>query len=97
VIEGQGKGVLEGVGRSVNISTGGVLFDSAAELPVGSTVEVSIAWPARLNDTVSLKLWLAGQIVRSQGTRTAVRITRHEFRTRSTVATMRAGSAESAG
>jgi len=97
VIEGQGKGVLAGVGRSVNLSAGGLLFDSDAGLPVGSTVEVSVAWPARLNDTVWLKLWLVGHIVRSQGTLTAVRTMRHEFRTRSSVGTMQACGAECVG
>jgi len=74
--------VLTGVGRTVNISSGGVLVDTANSLPAGVEVELSIAWPAILNGVAALKLHVIGQTVRVQGNCTAVVIRRYEFRTR---------------
>ncbi len=71
-----------GTGRTVNLSSGGILFEGAHELPAGSIVQIAMAWPARLEDVVPLTLSAAGEVVRSQGTRTAIRIKRHDFRTR---------------
>jgi len=71
--------IQKGFGRTVNLSRGGVLFESDQALPVGTPIEVSVAWPARLHDTVDLNLCVSGQVVRSAGERTMVRILRHEF------------------
>lgn len=76
------KAAFEGVGQTVDVSAGGVLFDAANQLPAGLRIELSVAWPARLNQTVALNLWLTGTIVRSQGARTAVQIGRYTFRVR---------------
>src|SRR6266566_3757506 len=73
--------VLNGIGGTVNVSSGGVLVQTAHSLPRGVTIELSIAWPARLNHTVALKLHVIGQTVRTQGNCTGVVIRRHEFRT----------------
>jgi hypothetical protein len=73
--------VKTGHGRTVQLSSDRVLFESGDDLPHESTVELSIAWPARLNDTVGLQLWIQGRTVRSQNSCTAVEIERHEFRT----------------
>jgi hypothetical protein len=73
--------VATGIGGTVNISSSGVLVQTASSLPRGVTIELSIAWPARLNNTVALKLHVIGKTVRAQGNCTAVVIRRHEFRT----------------
>ena len=73
--------VVTGIGGTVNISSNGVLIQTADALPKGVKVELSIAWPARLNHTVGLKLHVTGQTVRTQGSCTAVMIRRHTFRT----------------
>ena len=67
--------------RTVQLSSDRLLFESGDDLPYESTVELSIAWPARLNDTVGLQLWIRGRTVRSQNSCTVVEIERHEFRT----------------
>ena len=80
----RGHVVETGQGRTVNISSGGILFESRCALPPGMFIELSIAWPARLRNTVALKLHATGLTVRGHGKFTAVTIRRHMFRTTGT-------------
>jgi hypothetical protein len=74
--------VLEaGSGRTLDLSSSGLLFDGGRPLPVGLNVEVSIAWPALLHNIAPMQLIVSGRIVRSDGSRTAVQMVQHEFRT----------------
>ncbi|HEV3199775.1 MAG TPA: hypothetical protein VGZ73_17850 [Bryobacteraceae bacterium] len=73
-----------GQGKTINVSSSGILFESERALPPGMEIELSIAWPARLGDAVRLKLCVSGRTVRAQGKCTAVLIQRHIFRTRGT-------------
>jgi len=73
-----------GVGRTIDLSSGGVLFDAGQQLPVGLNVELSVAWPVLLQHIAPMQLAISGRIVRSDGSGTAVRITQHEFRTMGT-------------
>lgn len=78
-----GKKVLKtGSGRTLNLSSTGVLFECQETLPVGTQIRLSLAWPARLNDTVGLTLCVNGRTVRSSGNCVAIEIVSHEFRTR---------------
>ena len=71
-----------GAGKTLNMGSGGLLFTTEDELPVGRTVELSVNWPARLGGTCPLKFVAVGRVVRSEADIAAVRIERHEFRTR---------------
>jgi len=74
--------VLEtGLGRTLDFSSGGVLFEPGRTLPVGLNVELSISWPVLLHNVAPLQLVVCGRIVRSNGNRTAIRMVQHEFRT----------------
>jgi len=74
--------VLEsGEGRTLDVSSGGILFDAGRPLPAGLNVELSITWPVMLHNVAPLQLLVTGKIVRSDGRRTAVRMVQHEFRT----------------
>jgi hypothetical protein len=74
--------VLEtGSGRTLDFSSGGVLFEPGRQLPVGLNVELSISWPVLLHNVAPLQLVVYGRIVRSNGSRTAMRMAQHEFRT----------------
>jgi hypothetical protein len=79
-----GKVVGGGAGKCVNIGSGGVLFTTVDRLPIGRTVEVSIAWPALLDGACPLKFIASGPVVRTEDDRAAIRIDRYEFRTRAT-------------
>jgi c-di-GMP-binding flagellar brake protein YcgR len=70
-------------GWTVDISSSGVLFEADEALPEGTRIEVLVAWPARPNNDVGLELCASGHAVRRDNNRTAVRIERHVFRTRS--------------
>ena len=74
--------ILEtGTGRTIDCSSGGVLFDTGRAMPVGLDMELAIAWPVLLQTTAQLQLVVSGKIVRSLGSRTAIQMTQHEFRT----------------
>jgi len=70
-----------GIGRTLNISSSGVWFTTECALNVGALVELSMNWPARLNDVCPIKLMIYGRIVRSDSNVSALTIERYEFRT----------------
>lgn len=71
-----------GSGKTVNISSTGVLFSSEKPITPGRRLEVSIHWPAHLDGKCGLKLVAQGRVVRCQGKLVAVEIEKYEFRTR---------------
>jgi PilZ domain len=77
------KGRVErlGLGRTLNVSSGGVLFEANEPLPAGSSVELLMQWPFMLEGVCPLKLVILGSVVRSDGKGVAVRTKHHEFRT----------------
>ena len=70
-----------GTGRTRDLSSHGVLFETGRALPLGSHVEASIAWPALLQGVAHLKLMAAGRGGRSETGITAIRVVQHEFHT----------------
>jgi hypothetical protein len=82
-----------GTGISVNLASGGILFEAGAPLPRGIYVELSIAWPALLHNTVPLRLMVSGPIIRTSGTCAVMQVVQHEFRTIPQPAEQRAISA----
>src|SRR4051794_40996183 len=72
-----------GFGGTIDLSSSGIFFWSREEIPLGSFLEVSVNWPVLLDGSCALKLVVQGPVVRVDGGRVAVRIVRHEFRTRS--------------
>ena len=71
-----------GSGRTVNISSGGVLFTTQSQLTEGAEVELAISWPALLNNLIPLKLVVTGRLTRSDGAQAAMHIEKYEFKTR---------------
>lgn len=74
---------LAGNGKTLNISSSGVLFTSDHDLPVGTRLEVSISWPAQLNEKVFLNLVARGRVTRHTKGQLALQIQQYEFRTQS--------------
>lgn len=70
-----------GAGKTVNISSTGVLFTTDKLLIPGRRLEVSINWPAQLNNKCALKLVARGRIVRFEQGQAAMEIQQYEFRT----------------
>ncbi|MBM3775603.1 MAG: hypothetical protein FJW37_10645 [Acidobacteria bacterium] len=73
-----------GIGKTLNISSGGVSFTTTQDIHIGSIVELSVSWPALLNNVCPMKLMVFGRIVRSSGGIPAMTIERYEFRTQAT-------------
>lgn len=70
-----------GTGRTINISSTGVLFTAQAPLPPGGQVQVLISWPARIDGKCRLRLKAEGRVVRCNGRQIAMAIEKYEFRT----------------
>jgi len=70
-----------GTGHTIDVSSGGFLFDAGRRLPEGLNVELAIAWPVLLHNVAPLQLVATGRIVRGNGHQVAIRTTQHEFRT----------------
>jgi hypothetical protein len=79
------SGEETGDGKTVNISSSGVLFSSSHVLPLGRRMELSISWPAQLDQKLPLKLVARGRVVRFEHGRAAIEIQQYEFRTQSTI------------
>jgi hypothetical protein len=78
------KVLQTGMGRTRNVSSGGICFETDRSLPSGLDVELSVSWPVMLRKVAPLQLVVAGRITRSEGGRTAIRMAQHEFRTLAT-------------
>jgi CheY-like chemotaxis protein len=70
--------------ETLNISSKGLLFATEEALQPGQLLQVSVDWPARLENQVPLKLVAEGRIVRNLNGLAAMRIDKYEFRTRRT-------------
>lgn len=76
-----------GQAMTADISSGGVRLQTELTLPVGRQIQVSIDWPALLDQRCPLRLVIAGRILRSGAEGTAIGIIRYDFRIRSKRAT----------
>lgn len=73
-----------GFGKTINMSSSGILFETKEDLTPGKQLEVSVAWPAQLNNRTPLKLVARGRVVRVDDRRAALEIQHYEFRTKAT-------------
>jgi hypothetical protein len=71
-----------GIGKVLNMSSSGVLFSTDTTLAEGERVEVTVSWPARLNEVTPLKLVAIGRVVRAEEKQAAIVIEKYEFKTR---------------
>ena len=74
---------INGKGKTLNISSSGVLFTASHDLAVGTRLEVSISWPAQLNERCLLNLVARGRVARKEDGHVALQIQQYEFRTQS--------------
>jgi hypothetical protein len=70
-----------GSGRTLNVSSGGVLFEADGLLPTSGPIEIALNWPFLLHGSCGLKLVMRGRIVRTDDKTTAMKAEFHEFRT----------------
>ena len=77
------RGGEAGGGKTINMSSAGILFQSEHAMLPGRRIELSISWPAQLNNKCALKLVARGRVVRFGDGHAAVEIQQYEFRTQS--------------
>ena len=75
-----GTASTKGQGRTVNISRGGVLFQSDGELSLGGRIELVVRLAEGAEADTFVTLFVQGVTVRSDGGGTAVAIKRHRLR-----------------
>ena len=80
LLDGKSRSEI-GAGRTVDMSSGGILFTTVGALHPGKRLEISVNWPARLDGTCRLKLVAQGRVVRSEPDRAAIAIEHYEFKT----------------
>ncbi|MGO9262478.1 MAG: PilZ domain-containing protein [Bryobacteraceae bacterium] len=76
----KGAAPRAGSGTTCDISTSGLSFRCRRILPVGVHIEILIDWPAKHREIDPIALQVTGFIVRSDGNRTAVRMTSRKFK-----------------
>ena len=72
-----------GSGQLIDLSSSGLRLAAQGPLEPGLKLDVAIDWPVLLDGRVQLQLMVTGTVVWSSGTEIALRIQRHDFRTRS--------------
>jgi hypothetical protein len=75
------KIVATGQGETVDMSSGGVAFRTDADLTAGNYIELSISWPALLDDSCPMRLVVYGRVARRSDGLVASTVEKWEFRT----------------
>lgn len=73
--------VQVGRGRTINLSSGGVLFEAEVAIPVNASIELSISWPGRSDFQIQFELHATGKALRIGDSKVAVKFDRSIFRT----------------
>jgi hypothetical protein len=70
-----------GTGRSLNMSSGGLLVSCQARLALGTVLKVTLEWPSLLDGTTPLQLVTVGRVARSDEASFAMTFEQYQFRT----------------
>lgn len=87
------KREFKGTGKTVDISSSGILFVGEHTLTEGAGVELTLRWPFLLDNSIPLQLKVSAKVKRIDGTRAAVEIVSHEFRIAARTGFLRSTSA----
>ena len=72
---------VNGVGQTLNMSSGGLLVSAQQEVSAGLRLEVNVEWPLLLDGTVPLQLVAHGKVVRCGDSMFAISFAQYQFRT----------------
>ena len=81
-VNGPDGGCQAGSGYTRYISSSRVEFEPDRLLRVGQDLDLSIAWPVKLNDAAGLTLRVRGRVVRANQAFVELKTERYEFHTR---------------
>lgn len=71
----------KGLGRTINISSRGVLLHLNETPPSLGTIEFSVKWPFLLDGSIPLRWIVHGSVIRVAGSNVAVQVTDQVFHT----------------
>jgi hypothetical protein len=74
---------ISGIGRTLNMSSGGLLIATEQRTEVGARIELNIEWPSMLDGQVPLQLVATGKVMRCLASGFALSFTQYQFRTMS--------------
>lgn len=74
---------ISGVGRTLNMSSGGLLIAADQRTEVGAKIELNVEWPSMLDGSIPLQLVAVGRVVRCLESGFALSFTQYQFRTMS--------------
>ena len=72
---------ISGTGRTLNVSSGGLLIASPHELTEGVRLNVTVEWPWLLDQSTPLQLVAESRVVRTGDAHFAVQLVRYQFKT----------------
>ena len=73
---------INGTGRTLNVSSSGLLMVTQHAFNAGMRLKLIIEWPSLLNGTTPLQLVTRGRVVRQWGPNVAVVLEQYQFRTK---------------
>src|SRR5271165_849385 len=73
--------VDSGTGQTINMASGGIAFIIDHEVRRGAFIELSVSWPAMLENGCPMRFIVFGRVLRSQGRKAVCTIDKYEFRT----------------
>jgi hypothetical protein len=72
---------ITGSGRSIDMSSGGLLISCPARFPIGTVLKVTVEWPSLLDGATPLQLVTVGRVARSGESSFAMTFEHYQFRT----------------
>lgn len=72
---------IAGTGRTLNVSSGGLLVAAPHDLMEGIRLNVTVEWPWLLDQSTPLQLVAESRVVRTGDSEFAVELVRYQFRT----------------
>jgi len=82
---------INGVGHTLNMSSGGLLVSGEQQVSTGLRVEINVEWPLLLDGAVPLQLVAHGKVVRCGGSLFAISFAQYQFRTMARILKAAAG------
>jgi hypothetical protein len=70
-----------GIGRTIDMSTGGIAFTTESWLPANANVTLRVEWPVKLEGEVPIELQAAGRLTRTEAMMAALQLDHVSFST----------------
>jgi hypothetical protein len=75
-----------GCGQTIDMGSGGILFEGERSLEEGAFIQLSVSWPVLLDNGCPMRLVIYGRVLRCERSLSACTIDKYEFRTQARAA-----------